>query len=237
MSVLNKNQSSSKQPCWLIIPAAGVGQRVGSDIPKQYIKLNDKTIIERTLSIFINYARIKKIVVVLNQHDTIWSELTIANHPLILTTEGGDTRAHSVLNGLMMLRSQAQQDDWVMVHDAVRPYIKVELIDRLLSTINHHPVGGLLGMPVHDTLKQVNQQQQVEKTMMRDNIWQAQTPQCFRFNHLLQALQTCLAKNIAITDESSAIEYLGLRPLMIKGHIDNVKITTTDDLAHHTQRG
>jgi len=203
---------------------------MGAELPKQYLTLNNQTMIESSISVLAQQEDIARVVVVLASDDVHWHQLDIANHQKIQTTTGGQTRADSVMCGLEFLKESAAPDDWVLVHDAARPFLTAAALDRLITALHAHPVGGLLAMPVVDTLKKVDSDHIVEKTLSRENIWAAQTPQMFRFGILYDAMQTALAAGVAITDESSAIEFVGKRPLLVLGDRCNIKITRPEDL-------
>lgn len=213
-----------------IIPAAGIGTRFKSDTPKQYLKIHNQTILERVVNLFSSHPLIEKVIVVLHEQDRWWKTLTIKNAEKILTVIGGKERVNSVLSGLFVLNNIADKDDFIIVHDAARPCLKFDDISRLMTAIKDHPVGGLLGLPVVDTLKKINAQNEVIATISRDHLWQAQTPQCFRFQILKSAIEKSLLENNIITDESSALEYAGYHPKMILGDARNIKITFMEDL-------
>lgn len=205
----------------VVIPAAGVGARVGAAKPKQYLEVSGKTIIEHTLSrlFALNPHRL---VVVVAAGDEYYKDLPVIDRCEV--TIGGVERADSVLNGLRKL--DQQPDEWVMVHDAVRPCVRASDILSLCDSVMHSDVGGLLGIPVTDTIKKTTDDLVVD-TLDRSELWRAQTPQMFRYGILLQALQ----KGFDITDEASAVEQMGYQPIMVSGHSDNIKVTTADDLA------
>jgi 2-C-methyl-D-erythritol 4-phosphate cytidylyltransferase len=215
---------------FVIIPAAGIGTRMQANVPKQYLKIADQTILEHSLQPFLRDPRFEKIFVVLHPNDTYWPTLNL-QHPKLLTITGGAERCDSVLQGLLALQNHAQENDWILVHDAARPYLQQQDLDNLISTLQDHPVGGLLGMPVRDTLKQVNANHEVIATVDRTMLWQAYTPQMFRFKKLLTALQAAINQGYAVTDEASAIEFIGEKPLMVLGQTSNIKITQSTDLA------
>lgn len=215
---------------WCIIPAAGIGTRVNADRPKQYVTLHSKTILEHVVNLFSSLQQIEKVVVVLNAKDHWWPTLTLQHPEKILTAIGGQERVHSVLLGLQFLSDFADPNDFVLVHDAARPCLQADDITRLLSELKNHPVGGLLGLPVVDTLKKVDENNNVIETISRADSWQAQTPQCFRYGLLKSAIEKALSENKMVTDESSAIENAGLKPKMILGNANNIKITFSEDL-------
>lgn len=208
---------------WVIIAAAGIGSRMQADKPKQYLMLDDKMVIEHAMTPFLDHPLIEEVIVVLSKNDYYFKTLPIALHKKIASTEGGDTRAQSVFNGLDVLL--AEENDWVLVHDAARPLISREEVDYLMETLSEHPVGGLLGTPINATIKYV-ENNEVKKTVSRDGLWQALTPQMFRYGLLKQAL----AKYPSATDCSSAIEQLGKIPHMVEGNPNNIKITRPEDL-------
>lgn len=210
-----------------IVPAAGVGNRMQIDLPKQYISINGKKILEYTLSTLLNYSRFKKCVVVINKKDNHWSDLQFSS-PHLLTAWGGDERCHSVFNGLLALKAFAKKNDWVLVHDAVRPLLHESDIDKLIAHLDDHPVGGLLGHPIINTIKHLDNQQ--FKTLDREKLWAAVTPQMFRYHLLLNALDSVINKKQFTTDEANAIELFGHHPEMIEGRKDNIKVTDKNDL-------
>lgn len=215
---------------WAVVPAAGIGSRMRANCPKQYLPLAGLSVIEHTLQRLLTLPVIEKIFVTISPNDAYWCDLDISKHPQIITAEGGKERADSVLNGLQSLTNIAADNDWVLVHDAARPCVSVDAIEALLSKCHTHAVGGILGVPVADTLKRVNAKQGIEQTVDRSVLWQAQTPQLFRYKVLRDALARALASGAVVTDESSAIEYEGLLPLMVEGNSDNIKITRPEDL-------
>lgn len=224
------NSISEKTTCWAVVPAAGIGKRLGSVKPKQYLTLREKPVIAHTLSCLIAHPRINKTVVVIAPNDIYWPSIQSIFPEKIITTLGGAERHHSVYQGLLALQKMAKSDDWILVHDAVRPYLQHEKIDQLINALQNHPVGGLLGIRVRDTLKRTDVKGCVFGTLNRENVWQAQTPQMFRYGLLCDALQTAIEKNDHVTDEASAIELMGKQPLMVEGSVENVKITYGEDL-------
>lgn len=218
---------------WAVIPAAGLGKRMQITMPKQYLCIDGKTILAHTLKHFLDHPNIIGVVVVIAATDNIWKDLEISMHAKITTTHGGTDRCHSVLNGLIALESvQASANDWVLIHDAVRPCIRKTDIDKLINKLADNKVGGLLGLPVRDTLKHVDGSDMIEATIERNNLWHALTPQMFRFGILMQALQDSIAKNYLVSDEAQAIERMNLPVRIIEGCADNIKITSTNDLEH-----
>ena len=213
-----------------IIPAAGKSQRMNLSIPKQYIKVNQKTILEHTINKFLALPAVKQIVVVISQHDHYFSTLPIANHPKIITTFGGETRAESVLAGLQLLND----NDWALVHDAARPLIEHKDIQKLIKQVLTAQTGGILATKITDTIKKsqtAHQQNNViECTYDRTHLWAAATPQMFKSEQLKQSLLTAINHGVEVTDEASAIEYNGGNPLLIECGRCNIKLTRTEDL-------
>ena len=215
---------------WFIIPAAGVGARMGAAKPKQYLMLGGKTILEHTLLRILSLPNLAGIVVPLSSQDSYWTSLTILQHPLVHTIHGGESRAISVLNGLNYLADKAHSADWALVHDAARPCVTLSSIQALCDELANSNVGGILAVPASDTLKYVASKNEIQTTIDRTPLWQAQTPQMFRYKLLRDCLLQSLANNETITDESSAVELCGYKPQVIEGRTDNIKITRPDDL-------
>lgn len=218
------------KPFWVVIPAAGIGKRMKSFIPKQYLPLGRLTVIEHTINCFLFQPELLGIVVVLSAEDSYWSNLAISRNQRIQTAIGGKERVDSVLAGLNILTNQAHFSDWILVHDAARPNLQVTDLEKLLVRVQEDEVGGLLAVPARDTLKQVDKAGRVVKTLARDMIWQALTPQVFRFGILQQALEQAIKANKIVTDEASAIELAGHTPLVVEGRSDNIKITKPEDM-------
>jgi 2-C-methyl-D-erythritol 4-phosphate cytidylyltransferase len=216
---------------WAIVPAAGIGQRMSSTLPKQYANMHNKPILTHTLEVICRIPNVEQVVIPLHPNDIYWKSLIHLPYDNFTTITGGDLRSDSVFNALLHLKkNQAQANDWVLVHDAVRPYITVAGITELLNELADHPVGGLWGVPVRDTLKEVDSANHIVKTIDRNVLWHAQTPQIFRFELLYQALLQAQHDKINITDEASAIEHLGYHPKMVQGSYSNIKITWPEDL-------
>lgn len=215
---------------WALIPAAGRGQRIGGSVPKQYLPLAGRPVLEYSLSLFINHARIAGVVVALARGDTRWAALKSSRSERVQAVYGGAERAQSVLAGLRHLRTRAQDDDWVLVHDAARPCLTRAMLDRLLSALERDRVGGLLAMPVNDTIKEAKDDR-VALTLDRRLLWRAQTPQMFRLAALHEALDESLRQGVAVTDEAAAMERAGHAPKLVEGSADNLKLTRTEDLA------
>ena len=224
-------------PFWVVIPAAGIGSRMRADRPKQYLQLAGRTILEHTLDCFLDHPRLKGLVLSLAADDPFWPALPCATDPRIQRVEGGAERADSVLAGrLRLVELGAQEGDWVLVHDAARPNLARSDLDRLLAELADDPVGGLLAVPARDTLKRIGADGRVAETVDRSLIWQAYTPQMFRFAALHRALADALVAGVAVTDEASALEWAGQAPKLVEGRADNLKITRPEDLEWLRQR-
>ncbi len=222
---------SSMPKLFALIPAAGSGSRMGAAQPKQYLPLAGKPVLYHALRNLCRHTAIDRVMVVLAPDDTFfaqqdWQDFGSRLMPLYC---GGPLRADSVFNGLLAARDEIGADDWVLVHDAVRPCLAHETLARLIETLRDEPTGGLLALPVVDTLKRGDADGYVLSTEAREHLWQAQTPQMFRYRLLLEALR---AGGLATaTDEASAIERLGLRPKLVMGDSRNLKVTYPQDLA------
>lgn len=222
---------------WAVIPAAGVGARMAADRPKQYLALGGLTILEHSLLCFLDHPRLKGLVISLAADDPYWPTLPCALDSRIQRVTGGKERADSVLNALLHLHAQGADDnDWVLVHDAARPNLARSDLDNLLGELADDPVGGLLAVPARDTLKRADAQGRVTETVDRSLIWQAYTPQMFRLGALHRALADSLVAHVAITDEASAIEWAGAAPRLVEGRADNIKVTRPEDLEWLRQR-
>ncbi|MGD0960823.1 MAG: 2-C-methyl-D-erythritol 4-phosphate cytidylyltransferase [Methylomonas sp.] len=215
--------------CWAVVPAAGVGKRMQSDRPKQYLPLNGKTVIEHTLERLLESGCFAGLAVAVSADDPYWPELPVSMRPDVVRAPGGKERADSVLSALKALRPRAADQDWVLVHDAARPCLTSGDIKHLIETLQNDPVGGILALPVHDTLKRVTGDS-IDASVDRLCIWRALTPQMFRYGLLFEALLRT-AGNPAVTDDASALEIQGFRPKIVEGRPDNIKITRPEDLA------
>ena len=214
---------------WGVVPAAGVGKRMQSDRPKQYLLLGDQTVIEQTLFQLLEANCFAGIAVAISSEDPYWPTLPCSQQEKIIRAEGGRERADSVLSALNALVGKASDNDWVLVHDAARPCIKVADIHRLINTLKSDPVGGILALPSHDTLKNVMQGQIVD-SVDRNRVWRALTPQMFRYGVLKKVLQLAAEKGQVVTDEASAFELNCLQPKIVEGQPGNIKITRPEDL-------
>jgi 2-C-methyl-D-erythritol 4-phosphate cytidylyltransferase len=217
---------------WVIVPAAGSGRRMGGGaMPKQYLPLAGRTVIEWSLRAFLRRADCRAIVVVLAADDERWSGLSVTQDPRVVIARGGAERSDSVRAGLDAMAARAADQDWVLVHDAARPCLRDEELARLIQVLSDDAVGGLLAAPVVDTLKRADDSDRVRETVPRTSLWRALTPQMFRYGLLRRALAAAASGRVSVTDESQAIEALGLQPRLVAGDADNIKITVVDDLA------
>lgn len=225
---------SNADGIWGLIPAAGVGLRMGTALPKQYLLLRGRPVILHTLERLCHYPRLSGVMVGISSGDRHWQahETEAERLPKFLGTyPGGETRAHTVLNGLKALTAHAREADWVLVHDAVRPCVRLADIDALVNVIETNGDGGLLALPVADTVKRADESGCVRETVSREGLWRALTPQMFRIGALRSALERALAQGDEITDEAAAIEMASGHPRLVAGHADNIKITLPGDLA------
>ena len=214
---------------WAVIPAAGVGKRYSSDIPKQYLPLSGIPVLLHSINKLVKLDEIEEILVVLNPEDTFWEKLNFS-HPKVKAIHGGLQRCNSVNSALEELSGRAKKGDWVLVHDAVRPCISDSDLKKITSLVIDEEVGGLLAFPILDTIKEVGENLDVQKTIPRGNLWSAMTPQIFRYGVLKQALEAAIMAGESVTDEASAIEAIGLTPRIIQGEKTNIKITHPSDM-------
>jgi 2-C-methyl-D-erythritol 4-phosphate cytidylyltransferase len=215
---------------WVIVPAAGAGRRMGSERPKQYLELAGMPVLSHVLQRFAGLPQLAAIMIALSPEDRYWNSIAKPPHARLQTLAGGAERCHSVWNALDALKGEAHERDWVLVHDAARPCVRMADVLRLLQDIERHPAGGLLALPLTDTVKRGDPAIQVEATLDRSGLWRAQTPQVFRYGALRDALGRALAENRIVTDESQAMELAGHRPLLVAGSADNIKITDMQDM-------
>ena len=218
---------------YAVIPAAGTGSRFGGELPKQYLPLNGVPLIRHTLQALLSDVRITQIVVVLSPADACWHDACLppdAAGRVRVVRMGGASRAGSVINGINWLQTElnVEPEDWVLVHDAARPCLDPSQLTGLIDALADDPVGGLLAIPVADTLKRSDAGARVIATIDRRELWQAQTPQMFRISSLQRALSR--PDLTAITDEASAIEALGMQPRLVPGSLRNLKVTYPEDL-------
>lgn len=239
---------ASAKTHWAILPAAGIGSRMQADRPKQYLPMTvkgiTKTVIEYTLDGLLAYSGIDKIAVIVSPEDSYWKTISSARgydqDHRILVVAGGSERCYSVLNGLLAVQdaeksSADSTEDWVAVHDVARPCITHSDLDILFSAVEGYSDGGLLAMPVRDTMKRGTISNDpavsyIDHTVDRDQLWHALTPQMFPLNLLLNNLQQALNEGFEVTDEASAMEFAGAKPKLVSGRSDNLKITRPEDL-------
>ncbi|HEY8266165.1 MAG TPA: 2-C-methyl-D-erythritol 4-phosphate cytidylyltransferase [Steroidobacteraceae bacterium] len=215
---------------WFVIAAAGRASRYGGPVPKPYLRIAGRTLLEHSLRTLNSVAGIAGGVAVLANGDRRFERLPQSVRRRVAAVAGGPTRAISVLNGLQALIT-ADQDDWVLVHDAARPCVQRKDVESLIAACRRDPVGGLLAVQVTDTLKQAGDDGRSHRTFPRERLWRALTPQMFRLGRLVQALTRARTDGFEATDEAAAIENLGLKPLLVEGSPQNVKVTRPADLA------
>ena len=217
--------------CYAIVPAAGSGSRFGEAQPKQYRPLAGRTVLEHAVDRLTRHPAIGGVFVVLAPGDRYFAgcDFRQAAQEVVPLYCGGPTRACSVFNALVALRDRIHPADWILVHDAARPCLGRGELDRLLREVAADAVGGLLAVPVADTLKRADEAQRSLGTQPREALWRALTPQMFRYALLVEALHQ--ARSTDPTDESSAIEALGLRPRLVRGEATNIKVTYPEDIA------
>lgn len=216
-------------PLIVVVPAAGVGKRMQADCPKQYLKINQHSILEHTVFKLLSHSRINKVIVVINSDDEYFADTALITHQEVLTVYGGQERVDSVLSGLKAVNTKKYP--WVLVHDAARPCISHKDIDALIDCCATNEQGGLLAYPVKDTIKRENLTQHVDLTVDRSSLWHALTPQMYPTKQLIKAIEQAQKDEIVITDESSAIEHLGLPSILVQGSSANIKVTSPEDLA------
>lgn len=218
---------------WLVVPAAGIGQRMQADLPKQYLTLDQRFVLDVTLQRLLSCGPWAGCVVPLHPDDQWWSASASSARSSVETCLGGGERADSVLAALACLAGRAADEDWVLVHDVARPCIHPDDVARLRTILADDACGGLLAAPVTDTIKEVVPgSDQVVATCDRKQLWRAFTPQMFRYGALVKALEHGIREQPgAITDEASAMELAGWQPRVVPGRTDNIKITVPEDLA------
>ena len=224
-------QTQNDKQFVVIVPAAGVGKRMLAACPKQYLKINDKSILTLTANRLLSHPRIAEIIIVVSDEDEYFSQTELVNNINVIRVSGGKERVDSVLNGLHAI--DVKKYPWVLVHDAARPCITHHDIDKIIEQCITKNCGGLLAAQVVDTIKQNSKTQlnTVGRTIDRSSLWHALTPQMYKTVELKQAIEQALEKNLDITDESSAIELSGLPSLLVLGRRDNIKITRPEDIA------
>lgn len=217
---------------WGMLPAAGRSRRFGGERPKQYRTLaNGCSILEASVRALLAESRLDGVMVALSPDDGNWSSLPIADEQRVSTCEGGAERADSVRLGLQaLLKNGAGRDDWVLVHDAARPGLAARQLACLVDHCLEQAHGGILALPLRDTLKRDDGAGNVRETLTRDGLWQAQTPQMFPLGALLEALEAAHRDRWLPTDEAAAMEQAGHPVALVEGSLANLKITVPDDL-------
>ena len=216
---------------WALVPAAGSGRRFGGEVPKQYLQAAGKPLIEHALTALLSHPGIEGVVVALAEGDTRWPAWTSLQDKPVITCIGGGERADSVLAALRALPASVTDDALLLVHDAARPNLHAGDIGNLIQAATACADGAILAAPVRDTLKRSDRDARIARTEPRDGLWRALTPQAFRRDLLLRALQSAKADGVVATDEAMAVERLGLHPALVEGREDNLKVTTPADLA------
>lgn len=227
--------------CWAIVPAAGTGSRMGAGLPKQFLRIGNRTVLEHSLDALWSVPGLQGIVLVSDNQEAVQALTEQFAPRTLIAAPGGAQRCHSVLSGLDTLATRVASDTWVLVHDAARPCVRTADLEKLVATVSSGSDGGLLAVPVCDTIKRAAAENRISGTVDRAGLWHAQTPQMFRLGDLRRALQAALDDAYEVTDEASAMEHSGYHPLLVEGHADNIKITRPEDLAlaewHLKQQG
>ena len=221
--------NNSEIPVWVILPAAGVGARMGSEYPKQYLPLKDKAIIEWTLELFLAMENVAGVIVSVRSDDQRWLQSRYSHHSRVVTVRGGQERSDSVLSAVNWVYEHQSRNAWVMIHDVVRPCVRSEDLQRLQSHCLTTLRPAILAVPVSDTIKKVDGDLIVD-TVERSHLWQAQTPQMFPVEPLKQAFERVVQGGVVVTDDASVMEFVGADIDIVRGHRDNIKVTTPEDL-------
>lgn len=216
---------------WAVMPAAGTGTRMNAPLPKQYLTLGGKPVISYALETFARAPSVAGVVVAVAADDVQWEDIKPDLGKPLYRAPGGETRMHSVTNALRFLLERTDAGDWALVHDAARPCLTDIDLERLIAALYGHPVGGILGVPIADTVKRVRRGGAIVETLDRSELWRAFTPQMFRLGALYEALSDAAAQRVHVTDEAAAMERMGLVPRMVEGRPGNIKITHPHDLA------
>lgn len=216
---------------WLMIPAAGSGSRMQAQIPKQYLTLNGRTLLDASLDRVMHIPHLKACVLALSAEDESFAKSEWSKRKNLYTVVGGESRAESVLAGLKEIQARAEKSAWVLVHDAARPCVNLEKIQQLIDACISENCGGILAAPATDTIKRSQDSVSIDTTEDRSQLWHAHTPQFFPLDLLQDALERALRSGANITDEASAIEWAGERVILIPDSRDNIKVTLPEDLA------
>ena len=214
----------------VLIPAAGRGTRYGGDVLKQYLPIRGKAVLAHSISAFQFHPLISRTTVVLAGDDKLFESAVGKLAAVVDTVVGGDTRTRSVRNGLQSILDNHPEDEWVLVHDGARPCLSAQCLDRLLEKGLESSDGAILALPVGDTLKCSGDDQEITCTQDRKGLWAAQTPQLFKVEALAAAIDAAERAGRALTDEASAMEFIGARPKLVMGSAANIKITRPSDL-------
>lgn len=222
------NNLSSLADVIAVVPAAGIGSRMQATCPKQYLTIGQHTLLEHSIARLFSHPAIKLVIVALSPDDQHFAALPLARDPRVVRVIGGETRAESVLAGLQAAKGSA----WVLMHDAARPCLHPDDLQRLLNVRHQSHVGGILAAPVRDTMKRGEPgKAAIAHTVEREDLWHALTPQFFPHALLTACLTRALNEGATITDEASALEYCGYHPELVSGRSDNIKVTRPEDLA------
>jgi 2-C-methyl-D-erythritol 4-phosphate cytidylyltransferase len=222
--------TGSQERCWAVVPAAGIGTRMDSGLPKQYLEIAGVTIVEHSVKALLASQRVHGVVVALHADDSRASTLPVFEDKRVQCVSGGAQRSDSVLAALAALLVQGELDDWVLVHDAARPCLQLADLRRLIDRVCASDIGGILAEPMVDTVKQAGDDDRVLRTLDRRRLWRAQTPQMFRLGPLYAALEGAKKQGLSITDEASAMELAGHPVQLIMGSPRNLKVTLPADL-------
>ena len=216
---------------WAVVPAAGIGRRFAGDRPKQYVALGARPVIAHVIARLAAVRGVAGIVAAVAPADPWWNETAEGFAVSVATVAGGAERRDSVLNALDYLSGMAADGDLVMVHDAVRPCVEVQDIERVVAAARSEPDGAILAAPVCDTLKRAGPEGSIAGTVERSRLWRAFTPQVFPLGRLRAALRAAIESDLDVTDEAQAMERIGARPVLVEGSAGNIKITCSEDLA------
>jgi len=218
---------------WAIVPAGGTGSRMNTVIPKQYLALNGRSVIEYTLGRLCKCDSVSQLVVGIANNDVHWPQLTFENKKPAAVVEAGVERVDTVENCLRFIIQQGGAEDWALVHDAARPCVRAVEIEALIEAVSEHTQGGILAVPLTDTIKRSGKAGMVGRileTVPRDELWRAMTPQLFKAGDLLRAIKNARSRGVPVTDEASAMEAAGVQPLLVPCSPDNIKITLPQDI-------
>lgn len=222
--------NANQRRCWGVLPAAGIGSRMGGELPKQYLELSGATLLEHSLRSLLASEQVTAVMVALHPDDRHWNALALSADKRVHTTVGGAERCDSVLAALVALGALADDEDWVLVHDAARPCLQLADLDALIDTVTGAGIGGILAEPVVDTVKLADGRGRVRRTLDREALWRAQTPQMFALGALRGALEAARNSGLAVTDEAAAMEMAEQPVQLVTGSSRNLKVTVPADL-------